>query len=255
MQTTDSVTGLRIIEADVADYVSFKRRFGMNRDSKRCLVGKYYLIQRLVEQGCNSMYIDATYRFGRPWRTVKVDVFGQSNGEILLGLCSDKTATERDQLYRKLVVLSSTPAKVMLTLPLAEPLEELRKRFHQEFLTGKFEMNFIPKEDTEEMGDIFREALDMASLLANRTRIQMLLPLLIEPASKSHYRVRINPKLVYENLSILTARGLVREMTENRYSLTHVGNRVLAEYLAFLQKMRETLESEQWEVKTRNELG
>ena len=245
MQTANSLTGLRVTEADVASYDSFKSRFGADRVNERCLVGKYYLIQRLIEQGWNSIRLDATYRFGRSRRTVKVDIFAQSNGEILLGLCPDETATAKGQLYRKLVLLSYAPAKVVLTLPFAEPLEELRKRFQREFFTGKFSVNFIPEVDKGEVGDFFREALDMASLLANRTRIQMLLPLLIEPASKSHYRVKINPKLVYENLSILTARGLVREMAENRYSLTHIGNRVLTEYLVFLQKMRETLESEQ----------
>ncbi len=245
MQAANSVTGLRVTEADVVGYDSFKRRFGTSRENKRCLVGKYYLIQRLVDQGCNSIYLDATYRFGRPRRTVKVDVFAQSNGEILLGLCPDETATAKGQLYRKLVLLSSAPAKVMLTLPFAEPLEELRKRFHHEFFTGKFAVSLIPEVDNGEVSDHFREALDMASLLTNRTRIQMLLPLLIEPASKSHYRITINPKLVYENLSILTARGLVRETAENRYSLTRIGNRVLTEYLVFLQRMRETLESGQ----------
>ncbi len=240
----DSISGSRVTEADVAGYDSFKRHYGAKCKNTRCLAGKYHLIHLLFGQGYDPIYLDAVYRFGRPRKTVVVDVLAQGNGEVLLGLCQDKTVG-KGQLYQKLALLSSTPARIMLALPFAEPLEDLKRRFHRQFFTGKFAVSPIPEVDSDGVGEYFREALDMASLLANRTRIQMLLPLLIEPASKSHYRVRINPKLVYENLSILTARGLVKEITEKRYGLTRIGNRVLTEYLVFLQKMRETLESEQ----------
>jgi len=73
--------------------------------------------------------------------------------------------------------------------------------------------------------------------------MQILLPLLIGPTKKSHYRVKINPKLVHENLPILISRRLVREMEENTYALTHIGDRVLAEYLKFLQEIKKALDS------------
>jgi hypothetical protein len=242
MQTVDRVVGIRAARSDIANYEAFKSLFGREGMDEQCLLGKYYLAQTFLEHGCISLYLDATYQFGRPSKKMKVDVYGRCDSETLIGLCPNEAAA--GQLYRRLALLSSAPVKVILMLPFTEPLGELRGRFSEEFIAGKFTAKFIPNTD-DNMTGLFREALEMASLLTNRTRMQMLLPLLTEPTKKSHYRVRINPKLVYENLSILTSRGLVREMEENRYALTHIGNRVLIEYLTFLQKMREALESEQ----------
>jgi predicted transcriptional regulator len=87
----------------------------------------------------------------------------------------------------------------------------------------------------------FRDALEIMDLFTNETRVRMLMPLLERPYGKRHFRSEINPKLVYENLSSLLQHKLIGETEDDLYNLTPVGNRLLCEYLAFVERVRHML--------------
>jgi predicted transcriptional regulator len=80
--------------------------------------------------------------------------------------------------------------------------------------------------------------------------MRMLAPLLERSGAKRDYRTRINPKLVYHNISALSDAGLLDENVEGAYDLSEFGKTILAEFLTFLEKARKTLyESRTEEVK------
>ncbi len=98
--------------------------------------------------------------------------------------------------------------------------------------------------------ETFRETLGLIELLGNETRMRMLAPLLERSGAKRDYRTRINPKLVYHNISALSDAGLLDENIEGAYELSQFGKTVLAEFITFLEKTRKTLdESRTREVK------
>src|SRR5712692_10078426 len=98
--------------------------------------------------------------------------------------------------------------------------------------------------------ETFRETLGLIELLGNETRMRMLAPLLEKSGAKKDYRTRINPKLVYHNISALSDAGLVAENSEGTYELSQFGKTILAEFITFLEKTRKTLdESKTREVK------
>src|SRR5438094_137563 len=98
--------------------------------------------------------------------------------------------------------------------------------------------------------ETFRETLGLIELLGNETRMRMLAPLLERSGAKRDYRTRINPKLVYHNISALSDAGLLDENIEGAYELSQFGRTILAEFITFLEKTRKTLdESRAREVK------
>ena len=94
-------------------------------------------------------------------------------------------------------------------------------------------------EDT--LDPTLQDALRTIDLLANETRMRMMAPLLHKSAMKKDLRARINPKLVYHNLWALSEAGLVAEPVEGTYELSSLGTTVLAEFIAFLERTRKTL--------------
>jgi len=98
--------------------------------------------------------------------------------------------------------------------------------------------------------ETFRETLGLIELLGNETRMRMLAPLFERSGAKRDYRTRINPKLVYHNITALSDAGLLDENIEGAYELSQFGKTVLAEFITFLEKTRKTLdESRTREVK------
>jgi DNA-binding transcriptional ArsR family regulator len=98
--------------------------------------------------------------------------------------------------------------------------------------------------------ETFRETLGLIELLGNETRMRMLAPLLERSGAKRDYRTRINPKLVYHNISALSDAGMLDENVEGAYELSQFGKTILAEFLTFLERTRKTLyESRTEEVK------
>jgi DNA-binding transcriptional ArsR family regulator len=95
-------------------------------------------------------------------------------------------------------------------------------------------------EDTLER--TLQQTLRTIELLVNETRMRMLAPLLQKSALKRDFRARINPKLVYHNLTALSEAGIVDEPVEGTFELSQLGKTVLPEFIAFLEKTRKTLD-------------
>src|SRR3989442_13934258 len=90
--------------------------------------------------------------------------------------------------------------------------------------------------------ETFLDTISLIELLGNETRMRMLAPLLEKSGAKRDYRTRINPKLVYHNISALSDAGLLDENNEGTYELSQFGKTVLAEFITFLEKTRKTLD-------------
>ena len=107
--------------------------------------------------------------------------------------------------------------------------------------TGKLKIETLGWfEDTLERN--LQQTLHTIELLVNETRMRMLAPMLQKSALKRDFRARINPKLVYHNLTALSEAGIVDEPVEGTYELSQLGKTVLPEFIAFLEKTRKTLD-------------
>jgi DNA-binding transcriptional ArsR family regulator len=95
-------------------------------------------------------------------------------------------------------------------------------------------------EDTLER--TLQQTLRTIELMVNETRMRMLAPLLQKSALTRDFRARINPKLVYHNLTALLEAGIVDEPVEGTFELSQLGKTVLPEFIAFLEKTRKTLD-------------
>src|SRR5207302_9209578 len=74
--------------------------------------------------------------------------------------------------------------------------------------------------------------------------MRMLAPLLQKSALKREFRARINPKLVYHNLTALSESGIVNEPVEGTLELSQLGKAVLPDFIAFLENTRKTLDDD-----------
>ena len=105
---------------------------------------------------------------------------------------------------------------------------------------AKVSIEQVPWLDTD-LETAFQEAMEFIGLLCNETRVKMLLPLLKQTRKKKDYRVRINPKLVYENIANLMEHNFLHELSSNEYALSPIGKQILGEYLTFIQRIKYAL--------------
>lgn len=228
----------------VIDYNAFKEKFRKKGESELRTFEKFFAVRQLIEQGCSKMFVDPTL--------VTTDVYG--NKQVILsdvcGECDDRieaifceTEQPTKKLLEKLELASSLKnLNVHLLYPFNMDAASLIQLFPKNFESGQFSIEQISWL-SDELDGVIEDALELVTLLGNRTRVRMLLPLLEEPRKKSHFRKRVNPKLVYENISTLMSHKLVAEFTEDEYELTPIGRQIMGEYLAFLQKIKKILET------------
>jgi len=177
-----------------------------------------------------------------------VDVCGVKNGTLTAVFC--QTAGIDEPLAKSIETISksqNTNAIILLPRELDQPtlMEPVRNALER----GKATMEVLGWfGDTFE--ETFRETLGLIELLGNETRMRMLAPLLEGSGAKRDYRTRINPKLVYHNISALSNAGLLDENIDGDYELSQFGKTIFAEFITFLEKTRKTLdESRTREVK------
>jgi len=193
-------------------------------------------------------YLDAKLTPNDHSRTVIADVCGVKNETLTAVFC--QTSGIDEPLAKSIEIINksqNTNAIILLPRELDQPTLEEPVRIALE--TGKATMEvFGWFGDTFQ--ETFRETLGLIELLGNETRMRMLAPLLERSGAKRDYRTRINPKLVYHNISALSDAGLLDENIEGAYELSQFGKTVLAEFITFLEKTRKTLnESRTREVK------
>src|SRR5262249_6978309 len=144
-------------------------------------------------------------------------------------------------------ITESQNANAVILLPRELDQLELQESVRKAIDQGKATMEVLGWFG-DSFQETFRETLNLIEILGNETRMRMLAPLLEKTAAKKEYRTRINPKLVYHNLSTLSNAGLLDETDEGAYDLSQFGKTVLAEFITFLEKTRKTLVNQNREV-------
>jgi len=237
-------TRSRVQSTHIMDYGTFKERFGLHSgETELHMLEKFYAAHFLAEQGFSRMYVEATLQCVprvRQDETLYADVCGEDNDEFTIVFC--ETTPPSTTLYEGLKLVNAAEnSRAFLLYPFKVNVDVLADRFPEAFESGKIMVEQFCWLDSG-LEEAFREALELMDLLANETRVRMLMPLLERPYRKGYYRREINPKLVYENISSLLTRGLINELPEDEYQLSSVGRRILCEYITFLERVKRVLE-------------
>src|SRR2546425_7163 len=95
----------------------------------------------------------------------------------------------------------------------------------------------------DQLDQTLQETFRLIDVLGNETRMRMLAPLFRKTGAKKEYRTSINPKLVYKNLETFLETGLIDEMDSGNYELSQLGKSIMADFIAFLERTRRTLDS------------
>jgi len=248
LQLTQSAETQRVSPQDILDYQTFARRHqtpaGKNELKQ---FERFHAATDLISQEMDT-YLDAKLTPNDHSRTVIADVCGVKNETLTAVFC--QTSGIDEPLVKSIETINksqNTNAIILLPRELDQPTLEEPVRIALE--TGKATMEVLGWfGDTFQ--ETFRETLGLIELLGNETRMRMLAPLLERSGAKRDYRTKINPKLVYHNISALSDAGLLDENIEGSYELSQFGKTVLAEFITFLEKTRKTLdESRTREVK------
>ncbi len=229
----------RVSPQDILDYKTFTRRH-QNPTGKNELeqFERFHAAWHLISQEMDT-YLDAKLTPDDPSRAIIVDVCGVKNGTLTAVFC--QTAGLDEPLAKSIETINkSQNASAVILLPRELDQPTLEESVRVALERGKATMEVLGWfGDTFE--ETFRETLGLIELLGNETRMRMLAPLLEKSGAKRDYRTRINPKLVYHNISALSDAGLLDENTEGAYELSQFGKTVLAEFITFLEKTRKTI--------------
>ena len=225
-------------------YGRFRNRFGKGSDKNEVqTLQKFYGARRLMEKGCLKNYVDVELyeKVGYYLKPVlAADVCGDfgSNYEVILCEFSQPDNNLRSKLQK---IEYAENVNGLILFPDHVDINRVRRAFQSSFNAGKLSFEFYSW-ISEELGELFSEALELVDMLGNKTRMKMLMQLLEEPQKKSQYRKNFNPKLVYQNLKQLLGYELIIETEKNKYQLTPVGTQIVGEYITFVHKVKETLE-------------
>jgi DNA-binding transcriptional ArsR family regulator len=174
------------------------------------------------------------------YSTIEADVAGVKNGEMIVAFCS--ASLPEDSVWTSVRLISqSQNARSLILSPEEISPDLIEEEVPRGLDMGKLQIETLGWfEDTLER--TLQQTLRTIELLVNETRMRMLAPLLQKSALTRDFRARINPKLVYHNLTALSEAGIVDEPVEGTFELSQLGKTVLPEFIAFLEKTRKTLD-------------
>jgi DNA-binding transcriptional ArsR family regulator len=172
--------------------------------------------------------------------TLEADLCGIKKEEIIVAFCS--ASLPEETVWNSIRLISqSRNARSLILSP-----EEIAPDLIEEEAPGALSSGKVQVETLGWFDDTLERTLQQTlrtiELLVNETRMRMLAPLLQKSALKREFRARINPKLVYHNLTALSEAGIVDEPVEGTYELSQLGKTVVPEFIAFLEKTRKTLD-------------
>ena len=193
----------------------------------------------LLSNGFDT-YLDPVMRRDDDDSAIQADLCGIKKEEIILAFCSASLPEER--VWNSIRLISqSQNARSLILSP-----EEIAPDLIEEEAPGALNRGKVQVETLGWFDDTLEQTLQQTlrtiELLVNETRMRMLAPMLQKSALKREFRARINPKLVYHNLTALSEAGIVDEPVEGTYELSQLGKTVLPEFIAFLEKTRKTLD-------------
>lgn len=227
---------------DVSDYAVFSRHHRVSPNvSELQMFERFFAARSLANQGMSTL-LDAVLSDPQDGSAIRVDVCGIQGENMTVFFCEEGSL--RSSLAKSIEkVRSSENAKAVILVPSKSDLitgEHFSRSFSE---GGKVMVEALGWFD-DEIDTVLQQTLRLTGMLVNETRMRMLAPLFRKTSAKKDYRAKINPKLVYENLSILTSAGLIEEMSEGSYELSELGKSILAEFITFLEKARKTLEAQ-----------
>jgi len=230
----------RVPPQDILDYNTFSRRHQNPIDKSELRQFERFHAARLLISQEMDTYLDAKLTPDDSSNAMTVDVCGTKDGSLKVMFCQTSGLDER--LAKSIQTINeSQNASAVILLPRELDQPALRESMRIALERGKATMEVIGWfDDTFE--ETFRETLSLIELLGNETRMRMLAPLLEKSGAKKDYRTRINPKLVYHNISALSDAGLLDENNKGTYDLSQIGKTILAEFITFLEKTRKTLD-------------
>ncbi len=231
----------RVSPRDTLDYAAFTRRHRMPSDINELQVfQKFYASRRLVTDGWNT-YLNAHISDVQESSSIDADACGKKDDSLILYFCNTEGPDSPLQEAVEKVDMSENASAVILA-PIGTDLTELEEALPAAFHSGKAMIEYLGWSD-DSFDETFRQTLHLIEVLGNETRMRMLAPLFKNNRAKREYRTRINPKLVYQNLSVLLGAGLVDEVQQGTYDLSPMGKTILGDFIAFLEKTRRTLDS------------
>ena len=193
----------------------------------------------LLSNGFDT-YLNPVMRRDDDNSTIVADLCGIKKEEIIVAFCS--ASLPEETVWNSIRLISqSQNARSLILSP-----EEIAPDLIEEEAPGALNRGKVQVETLGWFDDALEQTLQQTlrtiELLVNETRMRMLAPLLQKSALKREFRARINPKLVYHNLTALSEAGIVDEPVEGTYELSQLGKTVLPEFIAFLEKTRKTLD-------------
>jgi len=185
-------------------------------------------------------YLNPVMRRDDDNSTIVADLCGIKKEEIIVAFCS--ASLPEETVWNSIRLISqSQNARSLILSP-----EEIAPDLIEEEAPGALNRGKVQVETLGWFDDTLEQTLQQTlrtiELLVNETRMRMLAPMLQKSALKREFRARINPKLVYHNLTALSEAGIVDEPVEGTYELSQLGKTVLPEFIAFLEKTRKTLD-------------
>jgi len=233
----------RVSTQSILNYELFRAEIGDNLEPRAVKTFEKFMVSgELIREGCET-FLHPVLKSNEMGSTFEADACGIKDTVMTVAFCPSGTLTpcEWDAIRK---VASSTNARALILAPRGIPRNEIEKELPNGLDKVRIEtLGWF--EDTLER--TLQDTLRTIELLVNETRMRMMAPLLHKSAVKRDLRARINPKLVYHNLSALSEAGLVEEPVEGTYELSALGTTVLAEFIAFLEHTRKTLDDHKHE--------
>ncbi len=232
-------TALRVSLGDMLDYGAFGSRYRNSTDANELRVfEKFHAARLLLREGFDA-YLDVKIVGDDLQSAIQADACGVKDDRITVVFCA--TAQPDDSIWPAIRTINqSDNAQAVILSP-----EELDREVMQRQVPGGLENRKIRLETLgwfdDTLEETFQRTLQLIELMVNETRMRMLAPLFQKSGIKKEYRAKINPRLVYHNLTALSQAGLVDEPLEGTYELSPFGKTVMAEFIAFLEKTRKTL--------------
>lgn len=232
---------------DILDYKTFDERHQLlTGQNELKQFERFHAARQLISEEMDT-FLDAKLAPEDKRNSFTVDVCGIKNGVLRAVFC--ETSGIGEQLSSSIEkITNSQNVNAVILLPRQVSQHEIQGSLHDAIEQGKATMEVLGWFG-DSFQETFRETLSLIELLGNETRMRMLAPLLEKRTAKKDYRSKINPKLVYHNLSSLSDAGLLDENEEGAYDLSQFGKTLLAEFITFLEKTRRTLVNQNREVK------
>ena len=234
-----STTAEHVSPRDILDFETFNRKHPVHsgaNDLKQ--FERFHASRRLISQDMDT-YLNARIGSADNDDQMIVDVCGVKEKSLTAVFCQ---TGELSSLSESIMIINkSRNANAIVILPRQLDRHAVDPQLRAAIDNGKATMEVLGWFN-DSFEATFRETLSLIELLGNETRMRMLAPLLEKSGAKKDYRTRINPKLVYHNISALSVAGLLDENNEGTYDLSQFGKTILAEFITFLEKTRKALD-------------